>query len=77
MDIGIDLKKRKSYVVMEDVGKVVKEGYTETSKEGFEGFFGGVTHANVVVEASSSTNRIAGKANGGRDFPPTLLNRHL
>jgi len=33
MDIGIDLGKRKSYVVMEEDGKAVKEGYTETSKE--------------------------------------------
>ncbi len=64
MDIGIDLGKRKSYVVMEDVGEVVKEGYTETSKEGFEEFFGGVTHANVVVEASSSTNRVAALLEG-------------
>ena len=64
MDIGIDLGKRKSYVVMEEGGEVVKEGYTETSKEGFEEFFGGVVHANVVVEASSSTNRVAALLEG-------------
>ncbi len=64
MGIGIDLGERKSYVVMEDVGEVVKEGYTETSKEGFEEFFGGVTHTNVVVEASGSTNRVAALLEG-------------
>ena len=64
MDIGIDLGKRKSYVVMEDGGEVVKEGYTETSKKGFEEFFGDVAHANVVVEASSSTNRVAALLEG-------------
>jgi hypothetical protein len=35
MDIAIDLGKRRSYVVMEDNGKMVKEGYVETTKDGF------------------------------------------
>ena len=30
MDIAIDLGKWESYVVMEDDGRPVKEGYTET-----------------------------------------------
>ena len=33
MEIAIDLGKWKSYVVMEDNGKIVKEGYTETTKD--------------------------------------------
>lgn len=59
MEIGIDLGKRKSYVVMEENGKVVKEGYAETTKEGFHAFFGEVENPKIVVEASSTVNRIA------------------
>jgi hypothetical protein len=33
MEIAIDLGKWKSYVVMEDNGKIVKEGYAETTKK--------------------------------------------
>ena len=42
MDIAIDLGKRRSYVVMEDNGRLVKEGYVETTKDGFSTFFGNV-----------------------------------
>ncbi len=59
MDIAIDLGKRKSYVAMEDDGKVVKEGYTETSKYGFSTFFGDIKDLKIVVEASSTINRVA------------------
>lgn len=64
MDIGIDLGKRRSYVVMQEGEVIVKEGYTDTSKEGFEDFFGDTTNANVVVESSSSTNRVAALLEG-------------
>ena len=58
IDIAIDLGKWKSYVVMEDNGSVVKEGYTETTN-GFSTFFGKVDNPKIIVEASSTTNRIA------------------
>lgn len=64
MDIGIDLGKRRSYVVMQDGATVVKEGYTETTKEGFDEFFGDVGRANLVVESSSSLNRVASLLEG-------------
>ncbi|MCL5675369.1 MAG: hypothetical protein M1611_02030 [Candidatus Marsarchaeota archaeon] len=35
MEIAIDLGKWKSYVVMEDNGRVVKEGYMETTNQGW------------------------------------------
>lgn len=59
MEIAIDLGKWKSYVVMEDNGRVVKEGYTETTKNGFSAFFGKVDNPKIIVEASSTINRIA------------------
>ena len=52
MDIAIDLGKRKSYVVMEDDGKVVKEGYTEASKYGLSAFFGDAKDPKIVVGVS-------------------------
>ncbi len=59
MDIAIDLGKKKSYVVMEDNGRAVKEGYVETTKDGFSTFFGHVDNPKIIVEASSTVNRIA------------------
>jgi hypothetical protein len=59
MNIGIDLGKRRSYIVMQEGNVVVKEGYTDTSREGFEEFFGEERNATIVVESSSSTNKIA------------------
>ena len=59
MKIAIGLGKWKSYVVMEDNGKVVKEGYTETTKAGFSTFFGHVENPKIIAEASSTVNRIA------------------
>ncbi len=41
--VSINTGKRQSYVVVEEHGKIIKEGYTETSKEGFGRFLGTVT----------------------------------
>ena len=59
MEIAIDLGKRKSYVVMEDNGVQMKEGYVETTRKGFVDFFGDAKDPNIIVEASSTVNRIA------------------
>ena len=59
MEIAIDLGKRKSYVVMENNGRVVKEGYTEMTKDWLSTFFGNVDNPKIIVEASSTINRIA------------------
>lgn len=64
MEIAIDLGKWKSYVLMEDNGITMKEGYVKTSKEGFETFFGKVENPKVIVEASSTVNRIANMFEG-------------
>ena len=64
MEIAIDLGKRKSYVVMEDNGRLVKEGYVETTKDEFSTFFGNVNNPKIIVEASSTTNRIANMFEG-------------
>ena len=59
MNIAIDLGKQKSYVVMEDNDIQIKEGYVETTKESFTEFFGDTKNPNLIVEASSTLNRIA------------------
>ena len=59
MNIAIDLGKQMSYVVMEDNDVVVKEGYVETTKDGFSTFFGNVSKPRIIVESSSTTNWIA------------------
>ena len=64
MEIAIDLGKRMSYVVMEDNGKPVKEGYVETTKGGFSAFFGEVDNPKVIVEASNNTNWVANMFDG-------------
>lgn len=64
MEIAIDLGKRRSYVVMEDDGRMVKEGYVQTTKEGFIDFFGKVDNPNIIIEASSTVNRIANMFEG-------------
>ena len=64
MEIAIDLGKRRSYIVMEDNGKAVKEGYVETTKESFVDFFGEVDNPKVIVEASSTTNWVANMFEG-------------
>lgn len=38
---------------MKDNGKLVKRGYTETTKDGFSTFFGKVDNPKIIVEASS------------------------
>lgn len=64
MDIAIDLGKRHSYVVMEENGNSVKEGYVETRKESLQTFFGDVTNPKIVVEASSTANWVANLFDG-------------
>ena len=64
MNIAIDLGKKKSYVVMEDNGKVVKEGYAPTTKEDLMKFFGEISNPKIIVEASSTVNRIANMFEG-------------
>ena len=49
---------------MEDNGKLVKEGYVETTKDGFSTFFGQVDNPKLIVEASSTVNRIANMFEG-------------
>ncbi len=64
MEIAIDMGKEQSYVLMEENGKTVKEGYTQTSREGFAAFFGNVANPKIVVEAGSTLNRIANILDG-------------
>ncbi|MEM0143338.1 MAG: hypothetical protein QXL94_05250 [Candidatus Parvarchaeum sp.] len=42
---------------MDDNGRVVKEGYVETTNDEFSTFFGKVNNLKIIVEASSNTNR--------------------
>jgi transposase len=64
MEIAIDLGKRKSYVVMAENGVTIKEGYVQTKKDELLGFFEGAENPKLIVEASSTVNRIANMFEG-------------
>ncbi len=64
MEAAIDLGKRRSYVVLKERGKVLKEDYVDTDKEAFEEFFGGNKDVKLVVEASCTLNKIANMFEG-------------
>ncbi len=54
--VSIDTGKRQSYAVVEEHGKIIKEGYTETSKEGFGRFL--TNGDTMIIETSSCFNGI-------------------
>ncbi len=51
--------KKSSYIVVENNGEVCTEGYVTTTKDRFSTFFGKVDGSKIIVEASSTINRIA------------------
>jgi transposase len=57
--IAMDVGKYRTYGIVERDGKITKEGYMPTTKEGFRSFMDGIDHATVIVEASSTIDRIA------------------
>ena len=52
------LGKYRTYGIVERDGEITKEGYMPTTKEGFRSFMDGIDHATVIVEASSTIDRI-------------------
>ena len=53
--IAMDVGKYRTYGIVERDGKITKEGYMPTTKEGFQSFLDGIDHATVIVEASRIT----------------------
>ena len=58
-NIAIDVGKRKSYFVVEQDGSVVKECYVKTDRESFSAVLKDYPGSSVVMEASSTIDRIA------------------
>ena len=58
-NIAIDVGKKKSYFVVEQDGKIVKESYVNTDRESFSSLLGEYPGSSVVMEASSTIDRIA------------------
>ena len=58
-NIAIDVGKRKSYFVVEQDGKIVKESYVKTDRESFSSLLGEYPGSSIVMEASSTIDRIA------------------
>ena len=56
--VSIDTGKTRSYVVVEENGDIVKEGYAETSKEGFGKFIDGNRRNTMIIETSSCFNGV-------------------
>ena len=47
--IAMDVGKYRTYGIVERDGKITKEGYIPTTKEGFRSFMDGIEHATVVL----------------------------
>ena len=56
--IAMDVGKYKTYGIIERDGEIVKEGYVLTNREEFNKFLEGIEEATVIVEASSTIDRI-------------------
>ena len=56
--IAMDVGKYRTYGIVERDGEITKEGYMPTTKEGFQSFLDGIDYATVIVEASSTIDRI-------------------
>ena len=57
--VAMDVGKYKTYGIIERDGEIVREGYILTNREQFDEFLEGIEHAIVIVEASSTIDRIA------------------
>ena len=57
-NVAMDIGKRKTYGIIEKDGEIVKEGYVLTSREEFNKILDGISEATVIVEASSTIDRI-------------------
>ncbi len=58
-NMAIDVGKKKSYFVVEQDGKIVKECYVSTNRESFSSVLREYSGSSVVMEASSTIDRIA------------------
>lgn len=56
--VAMDVGKYRTYGIVEKDGVIVKEGYVATNREKFGEFFQDIDHATVIVEASSTIDRI-------------------
>ena len=65
-NVGIDLGKRRSYIIVEENGKTVKEGYADTTREGLCEFLPEDLETTVVIEASGALDRAASILEGYR-----------
>ena len=56
--IAMDVGKYLTYGIVEKDGEITKEGYMPTTKEGLQSFMDGRDHVTLIVEASSTIDRI-------------------
>ena len=56
--VAMDVGKNRTYGIIEKDGEIVKEGYVLTSRDEFSKFLEGIGEATVIVEASSTIDRI-------------------
>ena len=63
-NVAMDVRKYKTYGIIETDGEIVKERYVLTSREEFNKFPEGIEEATVIVEASSTIDRIVSFLHG-------------
>lgn len=62
--VAMDVGKNRTYCVIKNNGQIVREGYTPTTSEGFGEMLKDVDEPTIIVEASSTIERIAMLLNG-------------
>jgi transposase len=57
--VGFDLGKRKSWIVVEDAGKIVRDRAVPTKRDALVEFFRGLGKCEILLEASTSSEWVA------------------
>ena len=58
-NVAIDIGKKRSYIVVEQDGEIVREGYLNTTADGLREYLSDVSNPVFIVEASSTFDRVA------------------
>ena len=58
-NVAIDIGKKRSYIVVEQDGEIVREGYVDTTADGLREYLSDVCNPVFIVEASSTLDRVA------------------
>lgn len=58
-NVAIDIGKKRSYIVVEQDGEIVREGYVDTTADGLREYLSDVCNPVFIAEANSTLDRVA------------------